>query len=153
MATTKRIDTKTERERKKELAKHFFCNTNLSQKEIAGKVGVSEVTLSKWVTKENWDSLKASITITKQEQLSRVYNQIAAINKKITDDQKGIPSTSDADILSKLASVVERLEKETSITDVVSVSIKFLEWIRPADAEKAKELSSLFDAFIKDLLK
>lgn len=146
-------ETKQERTRKKELAQFFYCNSQLSQKEIAEKVGVSEVSMSKWVREGKWDTLKASITITRQEQLNRVYQQISAINNKITEEQKGIPSGADADVLAKLAAVVERLEKETSITDVVSVSMKFLDWLRKIDTEKAKELSGLFDAFIKDLLK
>lgn len=149
---TKQI--KNERARKKELAKYFYCHTNISQKEIAEKVGVSAVTISKWANdpKENWDGLKTSITITKQEQLGRVYQQIAAINNKIIEEQQGIPTGTDADVLAKLAAVVERLEKETSIAEIVSVSIQFLEWLRQIDTEKAKELSSLFDSFIKDLL-
>lgn len=145
--------TKAERIRKKELAQFFFCNSNLSQKEIAEKVGISEVSMSRWVREGRWDTLKASITITRQEQLNRVYQQIAAINKKIVEEQEGIPTGADADVLAKLAAVVERLEKETSITDVVSVSMKFLDWLRKIDTEKAKELSYLFDAFIKDLLR
>ncbi|HQB47422.1 MAG TPA: DDE transposase family protein [Bacteroidales bacterium] len=145
--------TKAERIRKKELAQFFFCNSNLSQKEIAEKVGISEVSMSRWVREGRWDTLKASITITRQEQLNRVYRQIAAINKKIVEEQEGIPTSADADVLAKLAAVVERLEKETSITDVVSVSMKFLDWLRKIDTEKAKELSYLFDAFIKDLLR
>ncbi len=146
-------ETKQERTRKKELAQFFYCNSQLSQKEIAEKVGISEVTMSKWARENKWDTLKASITITRQEQLNRVYQQISAINNKITEEQKGIPTGSDADVLSKLAAVVERLEKETSITDVVSVSMKFLDWLRKIDTQKAKELSGLFDAFIKDLLR
>lgn len=145
--------TKAERIRKKELAQFFFCNSNLSQKEIAEKMGISEVSMSRWVREGRWDTLKASITITRQEQLNRVYRQIAAINKKIVEEQEGIPTSADADVLAKLAAVVERLEKETSITDVVSVSMKFLDWLRKIDTEKAKELSYLFDAFIKDLLR
>lgn len=146
-------ETKQERTRKKELAQFFYCNSQLSQKEIAEKVGISEVSMSKWVREGKWDTLKASITITRQEQLNRVYQQISAINNKITEEQKGIPTGADADVLAKLAAVVERLEKETSITDVVSVSMKFLDWLRKIDTEKAKELSGLFDAFIKDLLR
>ena len=146
-------ETKLERTRKKELAQFFYCNSQLSQKEIAEKVGTSEVSMSKWVREGKWDTLKASITITRQEQLNRVYQQISAINNKITEEQKGIPTGADADVLAKLAAVVERLEKETSITDVVSVSMKFLDWLRKIDTEKAKELSGLFDAFIKDLLR
>lgn len=146
-------ETKVERTRKKELAQFFHCNSQLSQKEIAVKVGISEVSMSKWVREGKWDTLKASVTITRQEQLSRVYQQITAINNKIIDEQKGIPTGSDADVLSKLAAVVERLEKETSIADVVSVSMKFLDWLRKIDTDKAKELSGLFDSFIKDLLR
>lgn len=145
--------TKEERIRKKDLARFFYCNASLTQKEIASKVGVSEQSITRWIKEENWEKLKASITITKQEQISRVYQQIAAINRKITEEQKGIPNVADADVLAKLAAVIERLEKETSIADVVSVSIKFLEWLRKSDNEKAKELSGLFDAFIKDLLR
>ncbi|MFA5450602.1 MAG: DDE transposase family protein [Dehalococcoidales bacterium] len=145
--------TKAERTRKKELAQFFFTNSNLSQKEIAEKVGISEVSMSRWSREGKWDTLKASVTITRQEQLNRVYQQISAINNKIIEEQKGIPTGADADVLAKLAAVVERLEKETSITDVVSVSMKFLDWLRKIDTEKAKELSYLFDAFIKDLLK
>ena len=102
-------ETKQERTRKKELAQFFYCNSQLSQKEIAEKVGVSEVSMSKWVREGKWDTLKASITITRQEQLNRVYQQISAINNKITEEQKGIPTGADADVLAKLAAVVERL--------------------------------------------
>ena len=159
MAETKKTrentGVKSERARKKDLAKFFYCNSHLSQKEIAEKVGISEQTMTRWVNdpKENWEHMKASITITKQEQLARVYQQIAAINRKITEEQKGIPTGADADVLSKLAAVIERLEKETSIADVVSVSMKFLDWVRKVDTAKAKELSGLFDAFIKDLIR
>lgn len=149
----KQTSTKAERTRKKDLAYFFYCNSQLSQKEIAAKVNCSEVSMSKWIKEGNWEVAKSSLTITRQEQLSRVYMQIAAINNKITDEQRGVPTGSDADVLSKLASVVERLEKETSITDVISVSMKFLEWLRKVDTAKAKELSGLFDAFIKDLLR
>lgn len=149
----KQTTTKQEKINKRELAKFFYCNANLSQKEIAKKVGASEQSISKWIKEEKWDTLKASITITKQEQISRVYQQISAINNRIVEEQKGIPTGADADVLAKLAAVVERLEKETSIADVVSVSIKFLEWLRQCDNDKAKELSALFDAFIKDLLR
>ncbi len=145
-------EKKTERQRKKEVAQYFYCHTQLSQKEISEKVGVSEVTISRWVNKENWDTLKSSVTITRQEQITRTYNQIAAVNKRIAEEQNGIPTNADADLLTKLANVIDKLERETSISETVNVSIQFLEWIRKVDTDKAKELSAYFDNYIKHLL-
>lgn len=147
------IKTKDERTRRKELARYLFVNDTLSQKEIAAKVGVSENTLSGWIKKENWDLHKSSVTISRQEQLKRVYDQISAINKDIIDNKKGIPTASDADILSKLAVVIRKLENEASIADVVEVGKRMLTWVRAINPTKATEIAHMFDEFINDCLK
>lgn len=54
---------------KKEWAKLLFTKENLTQQEIAERVGVSRVTINKWINSENWEHLKVSITITREEQL------------------------------------------------------------------------------------
>ena len=147
------IKTKDERTRRKEMARYLFVNDTLTQKEIAAKVGVSENTLSGWVKKENWDMHKSSVTISRQEQLKRVYDQISAINKDIIDNKKGLPTPSDADILAKLSVVIRKLENEASIADVVEVAKWMLTWIRAVSPAKAAELGHLFDEFINDCLK
>jgi transcriptional regulator with XRE-family HTH domain len=150
MAETK---TKNERTRRKDLARYLFVNETLSQKEIAGKVGVSENTLSNWIKKEKWDLHKSSVTISRQEQLKRIYDQISAINKDIIDTKKGIPTASDADILAKLSVVIRKLENEASIADVVEVAKRLLTWLRPISSAKATEMAHLFDEFINECLK
>ena len=61
---------------KKQWAKHLYIYDNLTQKEIAAKVGITEKTLSKWVNdpKENWEMLKSSLTITKAQELKRLHS-------------------------------------------------------------------------------
>ena len=44
------------------------------------------------------------------------------------------------------------MEQEAGIADVISVLTSFIEWLRPLDLDKAKELTRLADAFIKDRL-
>jgi hypothetical protein len=44
------------------------------------------------------------------------------------------------------------MEQETGIADIISVLTGFIEWLRPFDLEKAKELTRLADAYIKDKL-
>lgn len=147
--------TKLTNKQKKDYAKMLFLRENLTQKEVAEKADVSVVTINKWVNKENWESLKVSITITKEEELKRMYRQLSEINKVIAERKEGTrhASSVEADIISKLSNAISKLETETSVSDIISVSTKFLEWLRPTNLEKAKEIAQYFDAFIKDNLR
>ncbi|MFV0419318.1 MAG: helix-turn-helix domain-containing protein [Dysgonomonas sp.] len=140
---------------KKEWAKLLFTKENLTQAEIAERVGVRPATLSKWVNAENWQLLKTSITITREEQLARLYQQLQLLQEKILERPivERFPTTAEADTITKLASAIEKLEKETGLSEIISVSKQFLDWLRLSDLEKAKELTMYFDAFIKERMR
>jgi predicted transcriptional regulator len=135
-----------------EWADMLFMN-GMAQNVIADKVGVSKVSVNKWVKKYKWEEKRASFTVTREQQLQRLYIQIAEINKVIYERDQKYPTPAEADSINKLACAIDKMERETSLADIISVSQKFLNWIRPIDLVKAKELSGLFDAFIKDNLK
>lgn len=139
---------------KKDIARQLFVKGDFTQIEIAEKVGVSKVTINKWIKGENWDKEKISISATRQEQLKRLYDQLAEINKFIADKPEGtrFASPAEADSMNKIAKAIEKLEKETSLSDVITVITDILEWIRPQDLNKTKELSGIFDLFIKSKL-
>lgn len=44
------------------------------------------------------------------------------------------------------------MEQEIGIADTISVLTSFIEWLRPLDLEKAKEITRFADAYIKDKL-
>ncbi len=144
---------------KKEHAKLLFTQEKLSQKEIAEKVyiNVSEQTISKWVNANNgeWRRLRQSFIVTKKEQLSRIYEQIDEITQMIQTREQGkrYVNSKEADILVKLTAAAKNLETEASVSDIIEVSMRFLNWLRPIDLEKAKEISGYLDDFIKDQLK
>lgn len=52
----------------------------------------------------------------------------------------------------KLTSAIRNMEQEVGIADRIAVLTDVIEWMRPSDLDKAKELTSLFDAYIKDKL-
>ena len=110
---------------KKEWAKLLYLKSDLNQKEIAEKVDVSEKTLSHWVNdeKENWELLKSSFIITREQELRRIYIQISELNNSIADREHGhrFATPKDADVLSKLAAAAKSLEAETSISETISV--------------------------------
>jgi len=140
--------------KKKEWAAMLYLKENLTQAEIAEKVGVSKVTMNKWVKGEKWEERKAGITLTREEQIKNLYRQVSEINDVIGSREKGkrFASTAEADTLSKLAGAIKKMETETGIADIISVGTRFIEFLRPIDLEKAKDVTRLFDIFIKQNL-
>lgn len=67
----------------KEFAKILYINQNLSQKEIAERVGVTEKTIGKWIIKGGWDKLRRSLLTTKKQQIAMMYDQLEWQNKEI----------------------------------------------------------------------
>lgn len=139
---------------KKEWAKTLYMRENLTQQEIAERVGVSRVTVSNWVRAGKWEEQKAGLTLTRQEQVANLCRQVAEINRAISARAEGerFPNSKEADILGKLSAAIRNMEQETGIADIISVLTGFIEWLRPFDLEKAKELTRLADAYIKDKL-
>jgi hypothetical protein len=139
---------------KKDWAKLLYLKTQMNQKEIAAKVETTEKTLGKWVTINKWDLLRSSFTITKEQELRRIYQQIHELNNSIENREEGkrFANTKEADTLSKMASAARSLETDTSISQIIDTSIQIIKWIQHSDFEKAKELSDYFDSFIKHKL-
>ena len=144
-----------EKNQKQEWAKLLFIKEGLSQKEIAAKAGVSESTVSRWAAAENWDKLKISLVVTKEEELARLYMQLRELNDAVMKRPEGerFVSNKEADTLTKLTASIRSLETECSLSDKISVSRQFLEWVRKFDLAQAQSYSDLFDAFIKESLK
>ena len=137
---------------KKGIAKSLYLDGNYTQEEIADKVGTTRQTVSRWVKTENWEEIKASVTITPAQIIAQWNRQIVEINKKINAraDGERFATTQEADALSKLAGSIKKLEADIGVPDCVSVAMRFLSWLRPLDIEAAKQFNNLFDAFIKD---
>lgn len=67
----------------KEYARVLFISENLSQKEIAERVGVQEKTLGKWIEEGEWKKLKRSLLNTRHNQLNMLYDQLEWLNNHI----------------------------------------------------------------------
>ena len=50
----------------------------------------------------------------------------------------------------KLASSIKKLQDDLGVSEVISVCMRFLAWLRPLDIEQAKAFNSLMDVFIKE---
>lgn len=140
---------------KKEYAQVLYLKTPYTQKEIAVRVGVTEKTLGKWIKEGDWEMLKSSLIITKEQELRRMYHQLNELNNNIAGRTEGerYATSKEADIISKLSAAIKSLERDTSIADVVDVFIDFSNWLKEADFEMAQKFIGLQDEFVKHKLK
>ena len=139
---------------KKEWAQTLYLRENLTQAELAERVGVSRVTISNWIKAGKWEEHKAGITLTRQEQVNNLYRQVAEINRNIASrpDGQRFPSSKEADILGKLSAAISKMEQETGIADKISVLSDFINWLRELDTEQARAITALADSYIKSQL-
>ena len=111
--------SKKELEKTKELARLYYLNGD-TQKLVAEKVGVSRVTVNKWVSDGGWDALRTAKSITRKE-------LVAKIMKKA--DEKLENGDMSADEMAKLAASIEKIDKRTSATTIIEVLTSYNNWL------------------------
>lgn len=139
-------------EEKKEYAKKLFVKDKLTQVEVALKTGVSKNTICKWVKEGQWEDLKTTHIMTKEEELRRLYVMLKATNDAIEKRDK-IPTSKEADIINKLTASIRQLQTDTGIAEITDVATEMINFYKTLDFDKAKELTQLFDAFIQQKIK
>lgn len=98
--------------------------------------------------------MKVGLTLGREQQVANLHRQVVELNNLILSRPEGerFATSAEADTLGKLAAAIKKMETEVGITDLVNVGMRFIEWIRPIDLDKAKEVTLLWDKFIKDSL-
>lgn len=138
---------------KKEWAKTLYLTSDITQAEIAEKVGVARITVVRW-TKE-WEGLKLNFLQTREARIKSTLMQLDELDRTIASREEGkrFPSAKEADIRRKLTADLEALEQEASVREIVNVARGILDYVRQLDLERAKELSDYMDSYIKERLK
>lgn len=142
-------------EQKKMLARELYMLGNNTFEEIAQKVGAQRQTISRWAKAGKWDTLKTGMSITREQSLKNMYQQLDEMNSAILAREPGKrhPDTKEADVMAKLATAIKKLENDVGISDIISVGMRFGEFLRRIDLEKAKEYVKLWDVFLKEQIK
>ena len=74
--------TKAEMEKKKSLARSLYL-AGMEQTEIADKVGVSRVTVSKWSTADGWKEARAAKQISRPELVNKLLLTIDTLIEQV----------------------------------------------------------------------
>ena len=120
--------TKAETEKKKVLAKALFLS-GLDQSEIAEKVEVSRVTISKWCSAEGWKEIRAAKQISRPELVNKLLGTIDNLINQVnaSDDPALIAGLGDK--LAKLSAVIEKLDKKANVVYAIEVFMAFGKWL------------------------
>ena len=134
--------TKAEIEKKKSLARSLFLS-GMEQTEIAEKVDVSRVTISKWCTSEGWKEARAAKNVTRPELVNKLLLTIDTLITQVNSSDDPTLIAGLGDKLAKLSAVIEKLDKKANVVDAIEVFMAFSKWIEyrsQTDPELTPEL-------------
>lgn len=117
-----------ETEKKKSLARSLYLS-GMEQNEIADKVDVSRVTVSRWANTEGWKEIRAAKNITRQELVNKTLLVIDKLLTEVNVSKDSSLMKGLGDGLTKLSSAIKSLDKKANVVDTVEVFIAFSKWL------------------------
>ena len=120
--------TKSETEKKKSLARSLYL-AGMEQNEIAEKVEVSRVTISKWCNAEGWKEARAAKNVTRPELVNKLLLTIDKLITEVNESEDPSLIAGLGDKLAKLSSVIEKLDKKANVVDAIEVFMAFSKWL------------------------
>ena len=97
--------------------------------EIADKVGVSRVTISKWCNADGWKEARAAKNITRPELTNKILLSIDKLLEEANNSDDPALVAGLADKLAKFSAVIEKLDKKANIIDAIDVFKAFSGWL------------------------
>lgn len=120
--------TRAETEKKKSLARSLYL-AGMEQNEIAEKVDVSRVTISKWSNTEGWKEARAAKNVTRPELVNKLLLTIDKLITEVNESEDPSLIAGLGDKLAKLSSVIEKLDKKANVVDAIEVFMAFSKWL------------------------
>jgi len=139
-------------EHKKELA-YLLSMSGTPIKEILNRTSIkSNATINNWIQDEGWREKRAAKTVSRTELVNKT---LMKINELLDLKAEDFP----ADQLSKLASLIEKLDKQDSPILIMDVFMEFSKWLqnrsttdKTVTLDFMKQLNYLQDIYITNKL-
>lgn len=141
--------TKQESENKKSLARQLYLS-GLEMNEIADKIGVSRVTVSRWCASDGWKEARAAKNITRPELVNKLLGTINTLIDQVEESKDPNLIAGLGDKLAKLSSVIEKLDKKANVVDAIEVFMAFSKWLEYrsiTDPEVTPELIKVINRY------
>lgn len=146
--------TKQENGNKRSLARALFMS-GMEMTEIADKVGVSRVTISKWCAADGWKEARAAKNVTRQELTNKILLSIDTMLDQANNSNDPAIVAGLADKLAKFSAVIEKLDKKANVIDAIETFKAFSGWLEfraqsdpSVTLELIQKVNQLQDMFI-----
>jgi DNA-binding XRE family transcriptional regulator len=136
----------------KQLAEALYLRGDMSQKDIAKYVGVTEKTIGEWKEDGNWEEIREAKTLTKDEVVSNLYRNAYDIQVAAAEANRTL-TVKETDQIIKIATSIEKLDKSVSIHQMIQVFKDFNVWMVEVDLTLAKEFSLRQKEFLRTKIK
>lgn len=103
--------------------------SGMEMTEIADKVGVSRVSISKWCNADGWKEARAAKNITRPELTNKILLSIDKLLEEANNSDDPALVAGLADKLAKFSAVIEKLDKKANIIDAIDVFKAFSGWL------------------------
>ena len=127
-SSERRSCSRQQTEKKKSLARSLYL-AGMEQNEIAEKVDVSRVTISKWCNAEGWKEARAAKNVTRPELVNKLLLTIDKLITEVNESEDPSLIAGLGDKLATLASVIEKLDKKANVVDAIEVFMAFSKWL------------------------
>ena len=103
--------------------------SGMEMTEIAAKVDVSRVTISKWCSAYGWKEARAAKNISRSELTNKILLSIDMLLEEANNSDDPALVAGLADKLAKFSAVIEKLDKKANIIDAIDVFKAFSGWL------------------------
>jgi transposase len=137
-----------------------------TQRAIAKSLNVAEKTVNRWVKDGNWSRQRDSLTASKENRLSELYEELKQLNTWIKEvgyiEKKNgklyhVANISQANVRRGLIKDIKDLENDYSIGEMIKIGIDFLKFLKSTENDGEDDPLSLkvkdaWDGFINQQL-
>ena len=141
--------TRADREKQRALARSLYLS-GMEQKEIADKVDISRVTISRWATEGGWKEVRAARSVTRTELVNKLLLTIDTLITQVNSSGDPTLLAGLGDKLAKLSSVIEKLDKKANVVDAIEVFMAFSKWLEyrsQTDPDVTPELMKVINKY------
>jgi len=137
-------------EEQQQQARDLYFRANLNQSEIAAEVGVSQKTISLWISNGRWHTLKEMSKATPAMMIDGMYAELVELNESIHAREPGkrFATREEADIRRKLLLGIRTIQQQQSAASHMEVLLNFIEFLKCAAPSLTKEVTLIADDYL-----
>jgi transcriptional regulator with XRE-family HTH domain len=135
----------------RKLARELYLSTDLTQAQIAERVGINPRTVGLWANAEEWELQKAATNVTPRKTIAGYYMQLENLRKEIDKREEGqrYPNSKESDIIMKISKSIKMLQKSLTLTDYINAFEELTKFGLNIDHDLTKQFVIIMNEFVQ----